>query len=266
MNTAQLKSCVMTAALIALPAMADEARISNYKSQLGKVRVTELPRATAGLVASLNADDPLAAADVVTAAVSVNGTSAPLIVGSVSKTAPKSAAGSAATAVRLQPKLAGAISKAAVSAAPTEVPAIVSAMCKAQPSAFYAIGVSAAEAAPKSNDRILNAITEALPGLKAVVKRAQADFAKANRSASLALLLKHTENLVAALSRNLNQPAETLLASESTTVSTTLASSAFDIPPPVQGPPFVPGGPTPGEITPSGTVEVPPSGRNYSAP
>ena len=250
------------ATMLAWPTLADEARINNLKSQFSKLRVTELPREAAQAVKA----EPGAASDIVTAAVGVNGASAPLIVGSVAKAVPQSAAASASAAVTLQPKLAGPIAKAAVSAAPSDAAAIVSAMCKVRPTAFYAIGVSAAEAAPKSNEKILSAITDAVPALKPIVKRAQADFAKANRTASLALLLKHTDALVAALARDLKQSAETLLAKEDSAVTIRLASAAFDIPPPVQGPPFVPGGPTSGEITPSGTVEVPPTGRVYSAP
>ena len=176
----------------------------------------------------------------------VNGTSAPLIVGAVAKAASQSAAVSGSAAIALQPKLAGPIAKAAVSASPAEAAAIVSAMCRARPASFYVIGVSAAEAAPKSSDRILGAITETVPGLKPVIKRAQAKFASAKRTASLALLLKHADDLVAALARDTHETAEALLAKEDVVISTMLASAvsvklasaALDIPPPVQGPPF----------------------------
>lgn len=256
-------SLAALATMLTLPTLADESRINDLKSQFSKLRVTELPRAAAQAVQS----EPGAASDVVAAAVGVNGASAPLIVGSVAKATPQSAAASSSAAVALQPKLAGPIAKAAVSASPSDATAIVSAMCKARPTAFYAIGVSAGEAAPKSADKILLGITEGAPGSKPLVARAQADFAKAKRTATLALLLKHTESYVTALSGKLNQSPEVLLAGNGAVVSAGLASAAFDIPPPVQGPPFVPGGGTPGEITPiPGTVEVPPTGRNYSAP
>ena len=62
-------------AVLALPVFADDARVAGYTSQLRTVRVTEIARETAKLV-SEKAD----ASDAVTAAVTVNGPSAPLVV------------------------------------------------------------------------------------------------------------------------------------------------------------------------------------------
>lgn len=244
-------------AVLALPVFADEARVASYTTQLRAVRVTEIARETAKLVA-----DQADASDAVTAAVTVNGPSAPLVVGAVAKASSASAASAAAAAVKLQPKLVGPIAKAAVSAAPAEIEAIVSAMCKAQPASFYAIGVNAAQAAPKSGDKVLPAVTAALPALKPLVARSQAEFAAAKRSASLALVLKHTEDMVAALARDSKQSPEAILAQGDVAVETQYASLAKAAP--VQLPPFVPGGPAPTEV-PAGT-EVSPSGRVYSAP
>jgi hypothetical protein len=244
-------------AVLALPVFADEARVAGYTSQLRAVRVTEIARETAKLVA-----DKADASDAVTAAVTVNGPAAPLVVGAVAKSSPASAAAASAAAVKLQPKLAGSIAKAAVSAAPSEIESIVSVMCKAQPASFYAIGVSAAQAAPKSGGKVLPAVTAALPALKPLVVRSQAEFAAAKRSASLALVLKHTEDMVAALARDSKQSPEAILAQGDVAVETQYASLAKAAP--VQLPPFVPGGGPPTEA-PAGT-EVPPSGRVYSAP
>jgi hypothetical protein len=250
---------VALTAVLALPAFADEARVAEYTAQLRSVRVTEISRETAKLVVA-KAD----VADAVTAAVKVNGPSAPLVVGAVSKASPASAAVAAATAVKLQPKLAGPISKAAVSAASAELEAIVGAMCKAQPASFYVIGVNAANAAPKSSDKVLPAITTALPALKPLIARSQAEFAAARRAASLALVLKHTEDMLVALSRDTKESPEALLAQADTAVETKYASLAKAAP--VQLPPFVPGGGTPGEINAGATAEVPPGGRVYSSP
>ena len=244
-------------AVLAIPVFADEARVAAYTSQLRAVRVTEIARETAKLVA-----DKADASDAVTAAVTVNGPSAPLVVGAVAKASPSAAAAAAAAAVKLQPKLAGPIAKAAVSAAPAEIEAIVSAMCKAQPASFYAIGVHAAQAAPKSGTKVLPAVTGALPALKPLVARSQAQFTAAKRSASLALVLKHTEDMVAALARDSKQSPEAILAQGDVAVETQYASLAKAAP--VQLPPFVPGGGPPTEA-PAGT-EVSPSGRVYSAP
>lgn len=267
-STTILTVSVLTMAL-AQPLMADEARVAGYTAKLRSARVAEIPRETARLVTAENAETRLAAAgEAVTAAVTLNGPSAPLVAGSVAKAAPETAATAAAAAVKQQPKLAGAIAKATVSAAPSQAEAIVGAMCRAQPTAFYAIGVSAAQAAPRSADKILPAITAAVPALKPLVARSQAQFAAAKRTASLALVLKHTEDMLAALSRESKEAPEAFLAAHTeTTMSARLASSAMIMPPPpVMLPPFVPGGGTPGEILPAGTPEVSPAGRVYSGP
>jgi hypothetical protein len=265
MKSKALKIIVAVTVLLAISATADDARVTAYTAKLRGKRVTELANETAKLVTAEKTDTRIAAAtDAVTAAVSVHAPSAPIVVASVAKAAPETAAASAATGVKLQPNAVARISKAAVSAAPSQVEAIVGAMCKAQPGSFYAIGVSAAEAAPKASDKILPAMTAALPVLKPLIARAQADFAAAKRTASLALVLKHTENLLAALSGSSKESAESLLAGSETTMATKIGSLAAG-PPPVLLPPFVPGGGSPGEI-PADQPQTPASGRVYSTP
>ena len=266
MKPIAFQTVLACSALLALPVVADDARVTSYQTQLRGVRVTEIARETARLVAAEKSESRVsAAADAVTAAVSISAPSAPAVVGSVAKSAPETAAIAASTAAKLQPKLAGTISKAAVSAAPSELAAIVGAMCQAQPTAFYAVGIGAAEAAPRSSGKILPTITAAVPALQPLVARSQADFVAAKRPASLALVLKHTENLLAALARDTKETSESLLASQtSATMSTKLASAAMMAP--VLLPPFVPGGGTPGEIGTAGTDVTPPSGRVYSSP
>ena len=264
-----LRTVAAISVLFAVPALADDARVTAYQSQLRGVRVTHIASETAKLVVAEKSDvRAAAAADAVTAAISLRAPSAPLVVGSVAKALPETAAIAAATAVKLQPKMAGQFAKAAVSAAPSEIGSIVGAMCKAQPVSFYAIGVSASEGAPKASDKVLPAITAAVPALKPLVARAQADFAAAKRTASLALVLKHTEDLLAAYARDAKETPEAMLAKETdTTMATRLASSAVTGPPPVLLPPFVPGGGAPGEYTPAGTTQVSPGSRaNYAAP
>ena len=246
-------------AVLALPVLADEARVANYTAQLRTVRVTEIARETAKLVA-----DKADATDAVTAAVTLNGPSAPLVVGAVAKSSPASAAAAAAAAVKLQPKLAGVIAKAAVSAAPAELDAIVRAMCQARPTSYATIGINAAAAAPKSGDKVLPATTTALPGLKPLVARSQAEFAAAKRVATLKQIMQHTEDMVSALSRSTKESSESLLTSPASVVEVKYASLAKAAP--VQLPPFVPGGGTPGEINAGDTAEVSPGGRIYSGP
>ena len=264
---------ILVSALLGIPALADNARVETYKGELRDVRPPELPTETARLVAQQHAD----AADAVSAAISLRGASPQLIVGSVAKASPKSAAAAAATAIanepkltsnpQTQPKLTVAITKAAISAAPSEVFDIVAESCKARPASFYTIGVAAAEAAPRATDKVIPAIISGVPALKPIIQRAQADFKAANRSASLALVLKHAENLLSTIAHDQNLSPEALLAQESeTSLAQKLVAKADTLPPPpVQRPPFV-SGPTTGEIRPVDTTEVPPSGRNYSSP
>ena len=272
MKTETLRS-ILVSALLAVPALADNARIETYKDQLRGVRPPELPTETARLVAQQQAN----AADAVSAAISLSGASPQLIVGSVAKASPKSAAAAAATAIanepkltsnlQTQPKLTVAITRAAVSAAPSEIFDIVAASCQARPASFYTIGVAAAEAAPRATDKVIPAITSGVPALKPVIRRAQSDFKSANRSASLALVLKHAENLLSTIAHDQNLSTEALLAQETEiSLAQKLVAKADTLPPPpVQRPPFV-SGPTIGEIRPPDTTEVPPSGRNYSSP
>lgn len=253
-------------AFFAASAMADEARVAAYTTQLRSVRVTEIPREAAKLVTAEKAETRIAAAvDVMTAALSVNSASTPLTVGAVAKAAPEAAASVAAIALKAQPKLVDAITKAAVSAAPEHTGAIVSAMCKARPVSFYAIGVFADQSAPKSSAQILPAITTALPSLKPLVERAQADFVAAKRTASLALVLKHTENILASISRDVKESPEALLVKESDATMASKLPPAGVGPPPVVRPPFVGGTPS-GEIETGSTVITPASGRIYPTP
>jgi len=267
MKSNTIKNLVAISATLALPALADEARINSYTTQLRGVRVTELARETARLIAAEKPEARASAtADAVTAAISVSSPATPLVAASVAKSSPEVAATAAATALKLQPKMAGAITKAAVSAAPSETGAIVGAMCQAQPAAFYVIGVSAANAAPKAADKILPSIMDAVPALKPLIAKARANFAAAKRPASLALVLKHTEDLLAAYSRDAKQSPESLLVKETEgTMATRLASAAVG-PPPVLLPPFTPGGLPPSELTIADTTIIPESEHNYSTP
>ena len=267
MKPRSLQIIAVASVLLANGVLADESRVAAYTAQFRGVRVTEIAREAAKLITAEQADARIAAtADAVTAAVSVSSPSAPLVVGALSKAAPETAATAAGTALKLEPKPVSMITKAAVSAAPDQIAAIVGSMCKAQPTAFYKIGVSAAEAAPKASDKVLPAITTALPALKPLVARAQADFVAAKRPASLALVLKHTENLLAALSGSTKESTESLLTKESEATMATKIGSLAAGPPPVLLPPFVPGGGTPGEINTGDTPVTSSSGRVYSPP
>ncbi len=260
---------IVVAALLASSALADEARVADYTAKFRSVRVTELSRETAKAVAGEKPGNRVAvAADAVTAALKVSGPSAPLVVGAVAKAAPETAPIAAGTAAKAQPALVGPITKAAVSAAPAEFEATLTALCKAQPASFYTIGVGAASAAPKSADKVLPVISAALPALKPLIARSQAQFAAAARPASLALVLKHTEDMLAVLSRQSKETPEALLTGQTeTTMATQLSASAMLMPPPpVVLPPFVPGGGTPGEVVAGDTGTNSPSGRVYSAP
>jgi hypothetical protein len=271
MTTATLQG-VLVSALLAVPALADSARIEQYKAELRGIRPPELPGETARLISSANAD----AADAVTAALSLSGASPQLIVGAVAKASPKSAAAAAAAAIAaqsklstdpsMQPRLTLAITKAAVIAAPTEFSAIVAESCKARPVAFYTIGVSAAEAAPRSSEKVIPAIGSGVPTLKPLLERAERDFKTANRSASVALILKHAENLLASISREQNISPDALLAKETeASISVKVATLAAG-PTPFQGPPFVNSPAGAAEVPLTVTTNIAPTNRVYSLP
>ncbi len=259
-----------TVALVAAAASvgANQAKIDSLKKEFAGVRALELPGRAASTVAAAPSTDRLALADdVVRAALDVNASAAPMLIGAIARSTPDAAAGSAVTAVLLQPKQLSPITRAAVGAAPAEAEAIVGALTKSHPAAFALIGVAAVEAAPKSAEAILHGITAANPTLKTLIARFDTKGAKT--PAAVVSVLKRTEMLLAKLSSSSKSTPETILASELTPTMTAQLSgltATVLAAPPVVGPPYTPISGTPGEINTSQTFEAPPTSRDYSGP
>lgn len=257
--------CALTAIAITLPVFADQAQVDRFKQQFKGVRAPELPGRAAQAVAGAHGNTAIVV-DVVSAAISVKRASAPAVVSAIARSTPAAASTAAATAAGADAKLVASVTRAAVSGAPAELEAIVSAVTKARPNAFMAIGSAAAEAAPKSDEAILKTISSAAPALKSVIARATTD-ATAKHTTSTTWILKRADALLRSVAKSMHTTPEVLLAGEVTSeMNTKLASISAVLPaPPVVGPPYTPGGGSPGEITISDTGEAP-TGRDYSAP
>lgn len=261
--------CSATLFAAALPVVAGQAEVDALKKQFASVRSLELPARTASVVtAAPAAERSVVASDAVTAALAVNASSGPLVVGSVSRANPDAAASAAVAAAKAQPKQVARVTKAAVGGAPDQVETIVASLIKAQPASFFAVGVSAAEVAPKSGDAILGAISSASPALKTLIKRANPELTPAKDVATVAAILKRADTLVASLSKSTKSSADTILAGEITPemaskLPTSMGPLAASVP--TVGPPYTPGSASPGEISTANTFNAP-AGYRYSSP
>jgi len=266
--------CTIAFAGMALPLAANQATIDTLKKEFSGVRALDLPARAASVVASAKAADRQeVATDTVRAALAVNASSAPLVVGSVARANPDAAAVSALTAASLQPKQLSRITKAAVGGAPSEVETIVAALVKAQPASFYTIGISAADVAANSGDSILRGISSSVPALKVLIARANPNASPVKDARGVASVLKRVENMVAWLSKSDKISADTLLAGNVTPELTAklaampVASGVNALSDPTIGPPYTPGGPSFGEPPIDGAKQTfPGPGRNYSGP
>jgi hypothetical protein len=249
----------------ALPLVANDARVDSLKKDFTTVRALELPARAASVVTSAPKDERAeAAADAVRAGLAVNASSAPLLVGAISRANPDSAAFAAMTAAQAQPRQVGQITRAAVAAAPENSEAIVAAVGKAQPISFYFIGTAAAEAAPKSSEGILRGLSSASPALKTLIARAQTELAKAKVPTTVPAVLKRVAATLAALSKASQKPGEAIIAGElSSELTAKLPTLALNDP--TTGDPYTPYTVTPGEISTSQTFEAT-GGRDYATP
>jgi hypothetical protein len=260
--------CTGVALATATTLSATPAKVEALKKEFAGVRALELPgRAASTVAAASSADRAVLAEDVIRAALDVNPSAGPLLVGAIARSTPDVAAGSAVAAASLQSKQLSPITKSAVGGAPAQAEAIVNALTKARPASFATIGVAAVEVAPKSAEAILNGITAANPTLKALIAGIDSKGAKTARS--VVTVLKRAEALVAKLSISSKTTPEALLAGELTpTMTAQLPSLTASVlaAPPVVGPPYTPGSPSPGEVGTGSNYEAPPTGRDYSSP
>ncbi len=236
--------CTIALVAAVVSASANPARIESLKKEFSGVRALELPSRAASTVAAAKPEERSElAGDVVRAALGVNASSGPLLVGAIARSTPEAAATSAATAASIQPKETARITRSAVGAAPSQAEAIVGALTKELPTAFSVVGISAIDVSPKSAEAILHGITSVNPTLKSLIDRVDTKGAKS--APEVVTVLKRADALLAKISRSGKTTPEAVLASELSpamvaqlpAMTTTVMAS-----PPIIGPPYTPGG------------------------
>jgi hypothetical protein len=234
------KIAVMTLSAVWLGTSICPAGDSTYKDLLAKVPAAELPAKSAGLIKDAKARDrEVVTRDVVKSAVELNPAAAPLIVSAIAQVVPDMAALAAGVAAAEQPKQAAAIARAAAAVAPAKASKIVVAVCRAVPNDYRNIAVAVAQAVPGSGQEVLKAVAIVRPDLQPGIDR---------------VLVSYGNNLPtvgAVLDANLT-------AGNGLPVS--LARG------PAVGPPYIPLSGTPTNVTPGGSGDVPPGGRDYAKP
>ncbi len=227
-------------------------RANPYIELLSQVKAPELPAQCASLVSKASAEDcETVTVDVVTACAKVNSVAIPAVVGAISKARPAVAALAAATAVGQQPKQTSTIVRAAVGSAPDQAGAIVYAVCVRNPGSYRLVASLAAELAPQQRAQILDSVGSAIPGQKPYILQAQA-AGPADRNVSAVL---DDASRLSAQSGGTTPAPITVAAAGSVPVR------GFTV-----GPPYQPLGGTPGNSGPVTSTNVPPGGRDYTAP
>ncbi len=230
------------------------AKANPYKKLLQNVPVLELPAKASELVKQAKETDRKDVTVEIIAAISeMKPAAVTAVVGTIARTVPQQAATAAATAVKYQPVLAPLLVKTSVGIVPGEASAIVMEVCRVAPAQFQMIAVAASEAAPKSSARIITAVGTAIPALKPAID--QAVTGNAAKEASVAVVMSTA--LRTAGTAMMFETASIKAAAADGNVSGAVAA-------PIVGPPFKTLQSTPGEVTPSGTVQVPTGGRNYA--
>ena len=247
---------VMAIALVATAKLrASETPVDNpFFGKLSSVSPAELPAKAAKLVTQADSKNRLETTiNVVKAAVGLNPAAAAAIVGTIAQSTPEMASVAAATAVVLVPNQAVAIARAAAAAAPAQAGKIVEAVCRVAPHAYKAVANAVAGVAPDAGKAILAGISAAIPELQEPIGKVLATSNGGNPSVSDVLGQVSQITTVTGLN--------------GLTVATTPANAtAVPIPAPHFGTPFTPSPPTPINLQPSNGGQVPPGGRNYSAP
>jgi hypothetical protein len=262
----------------------DAPKANPFKEVLAPVPAAELPAKAADLVLQAKSRDRAATTvDVVGAAVGINPAAAPAIVGAVARSVPAMASVAAGAAAAQQPKQAAAIAKAAAAAAPSQARKIVLAVCRAVPNEYRNIAVAVSGAVPNSNKEILNAVTSARPDLKPYVE--QSLVAYGGNASSVPSVLDQAARLAQSTPTAGSPPAtvartpgssSTSVIQPATPATPTAATPTAATPPavggtplvrgPAVGPPYIPLGTTPTNVTSGTSGEVPEGGRNYAAP
>ena len=228
----------------------DTPKANSFNQVLAAVPAAELPAKAADLILhSRSRERQAATVNVVKSAVTMNPAAAPAIVGAIARAVPDMASVAAAAAAAEQPKQAAAIAKAAAAAAPSKVGKIVAAVCRAVPNEYRNIATAVAQAVPSAGKEIVSAVAAALPGMKPAIESTVAGYG----------------GNVASVPDTLDQAAKVSPASVSGAAIPPLGSASMARGPGF-GPPYHPLTTTPTNVTPGGSGNVPPGGRNYAAP
>jgi hypothetical protein len=234
----------------------DEPKANPFNEVLAAVPAAELPAKAADLVLhSRSRDRQATTMSVVKSAVGMNPAAAPAIVGAIARAVPDMAPVTAAAAAAEQPKQASAIAKAAAAAAPSKAGKIVAAVCRAVPNQYRNVAVAVSQVVPGAGKEIVKAVATALPVLAPGIESTLAGYG--GNVVSVADTLGQAAN---AFPNSL--PSE----NPAPTITTPPPAGIPMARGPAVGPPYQPITSTPVNVTPGGSGQVPPGGRNYAAP
>ncbi len=175
----------------------DQVSVTTITQTLRHSTTMEVPATAAKLVK----ESPLQTREatvraVVKAAVEMNSSVAPMIVGAVARVAPEHAAVAAATAAVLQPRQSAAIARAAAAAAPLQAAKITLAVCREVPSNYLLIASQVNQAVPSASRDIAISVATAVPTTKATLDRSLAIYG--GTPASAVNLLTESGNIARA--------------------------------------------------------------------
>jgi hypothetical protein len=216
---------------------------------LQETKPAELPVRAAELVkAAKRADQESTTVSVVKEVASINPASVPAVVGAIARRVPSMAALAAGAATAQLPAQAVAIAKAAAAAAPTKAGEIAEFVCKAAPGQYRGIVLAVAQASPKAGKQILLGLGQAMPQFAASIQQVMDNY-------------RGVETMPAVLDQ-ISATAQT------TTETASVAGNTAAPAPrgPAVGPPYIPLSGNPGSSSPGTSGDVPPGGRDYSAP
>jgi hypothetical protein len=246
-----LGGLTITLAMLATQALSakDSPQLAGFKASLAGVTAIELPAKAASLIAAVSDKEKESVTiAVVRAAVGLNPSATPAIVGAVAHEVPAMAPLAAVTAASLQRKQISLIARSAAAGAPAQAGKIVAALIKEFPSQYAIVAIAASKGAPSAAKEILEVVGSNVPALQAAIHKAIAGF-------------NSVEGLL---------PVEAILSQGAQQTKLTGGATGFSggiQGPPTVGAPFTPLPSTPIEINNSDTNPQQPGGRvNYASP
>jgi hypothetical protein len=265
MNTRQAL-CLVGLIVSAAGLVAGPPEVASFKKDFSQAPSLELPaRAAAAVSAAPRNGRRAVADDVVRAAIELDPSAGPQLIGVIAGSTPDVAASSAAVAASLQPKQISAITKAAVSVAHGQTETIVSNLVAAQPNSFATIGIAAAEVSPQPLSVIVRGITSANPTLKTLIT--SVDAKTPTNLSSLVSVLKRADALLAQVATQSKSTPAAIAAGELTpAMHSQIPALAATVNAAAANPnsPYTPGLPSPGEINTSRKLDLPPPSRSVT--